>query len=58
MNGIGPRERAALALIDRDRMQLTRQQVQTLRGQVLSGDPDGAVKGLNELRRKKNNAKL
>lgn len=31
----------------RDR--LTRQQYKTLRGQVLAGDPDGAMKGLHKL---------
>lgn len=31
----------------RDR--LTRQQYKTLRGQVLAGDPDGAMKGLRRL---------
>lgn len=31
------------------RAQLTRQQFKTLRGQVLAGDTDGAMKGLKRL---------
>lgn len=29
--------------------QLTRQQFQALRGQILAGDPDGAMKGLQRI---------
>lgn len=31
---------------------LTRQQFLTLRGQILGGDPEGAMKGLERLKRK------
>ena len=32
--------------------QLTRQQYQTLKGQILAGDPTGAMKGLRKLLRR------
>lgn len=31
------------------RSQLTKQQYRTLKGQILAGDPDGAMKGLKRL---------
>ena len=40
---------AALYLVKNSRKRLTRQQYKTLRGQVLAGDADGAVKGLRKL---------
>ena len=36
----------ALARLRVNRHNLTRQQLKTLRGQVLAGDPEGAMKGL------------
>lgn len=39
----------ALIQIKGARQQLTYQQYRTLRGQVLAGDPDGAMKGLRKL---------
>lgn len=32
---------------------LTRQQIKTLRGQALSGDVDGAIKGLEKILKRK-----
>jgi len=42
----------ALMTIKACRNRLTHQQYNTLRGQVLAGDPDGALKGLRKLLRK------
>jgi hypothetical protein len=39
----------ALAELKANRGQLTRQQLLTLRGQVLAGDPDGALRGLRKI---------
>lgn len=39
----------ALIQVKACRDRLTYQQYKTLRGQVLSGDPDGALKGLRKL---------
>lgn len=39
----------ALIQIKGARQHLTAQQYRTLRGQVLAGDPDGALKGLRRL---------
>ena len=39
----------ALGHLRNAKRQLTRQQFQTLRGQILAGDPDGAMKGLQRL---------
>ena len=36
---------------------LTRQQFKTLKGQILAGDPAGAIKGLQRLLQQKNNTK-
>lgn len=40
---------AALIRIKGARRRLTWQQYKTLRGQVLSGDPDGALRGLRKI---------
>lgn len=40
---------AALALLRKNRHQLTKQQYKTLRGQILAGDPRGAAKGLRKI---------
>lgn len=39
----------ALIQIKGARHRLTTQQYRTLRGQILTGDPDGAMKGLRKL---------
>ena len=39
----------ALIKIRRNKHKLTRQQIRTLKGQVFSGDIEGAMKGLNKL---------
>lgn len=38
-----------LRIIERYRSLLTRQQFKTLRGQVLAGDADGAMRGLEKI---------
>ena len=39
----------ALMLLRNTKHRLTKQQYKTLRGQVLAGDPDGAIKGLRNI---------
>lgn len=39
----------ALIRIRRNKKQLTKQQIRTLKGQVFSGDIEGAMKGLDKL---------
>lgn len=39
----------ALMILRNTRHRLTKQQYKTLRGQVLAGDPDGAMKGLRNI---------
>ena len=39
----------ALILLKNTKHRLTKQQYKTLRGQVLAGDPDGAVRGLRNI---------
>ena len=39
----------ALATLDAHRSQLTRQQFKTLRGQILAGNDEAAMKGLQRL---------
>lgn len=46
MNGIDVK---AIIQIKGARPRLTTQQYKTLRGQVLAGDPDGAMRGLRKL---------
>ena len=51
----------ALMILRNTKHRLTKQQFKTLRGQVLAGDPDGAMKGLRNIlqrraERMKNNA--
>lgn len=45
-NGI---DTGALLLLRNTKHQLTKQQYKTLRGQVLAGDADGAVRGLRSI---------
>ena len=43
----------ALMLLRNTKHRLTKQQYKTIRGQILAGDPDGAIKGLrNVLKRR------
>lgn len=42
-------DRNALTLLKIFKKNLTKQQIKTLRGQILSGDADGARKGLYKL---------
>lgn len=39
----------ALMILRNTKHRLTKQQFRTLRGQILAGDPDGAMKGLRNL---------
>lgn len=39
----------ALMILRNTKNRLTKQQYKTLRGQVLAGDPDGAMKGLRNI---------
>ena len=39
----------ALVIIQTNNPYLTRQQFKTLRGQILAGDPEGAMKGLQNI---------
>lgn len=48
MDAINPINTQALILINRAREWLTPQQYRTLRGQVLAGDSNGALRGLQK----------
>ncbi len=39
----------ALMLLRNTKHRLTKQQYKTIRGQILAGDPDGAIKGLRNV---------
>ena len=45
--------RAALTILRNAKPLLNRQQYKTLRGQILAGDPRGAVKGLGKILRRR-----
>lgn len=45
--------RAALTILRGAKHLLNRQQYKTLRGQILAGDPRGAVKGLDKIIRRR-----
>lgn len=49
MDAINPINKQALIQLNRARSQLTRQQYKTLRGQILAGNHEAALKGLNKL---------
>ena len=49
MNDLKEKQQAALYVLSRYRRKITRQQFKTLKGQVLTGDPDGAMKGLKNI---------
>ena len=42
-------DQGAMRILRNSRDSLSRHQYKTLRGQVLAGDPDGAMKGLRKL---------
>ena len=44
--------------IKRHRNRLTKQQYKTLKGQINAGNPDGALKGLENILRGNNNGKI
>jgi hypothetical protein len=48
MTTINPIDKQALILLDRSQRQLTPQQFRTLRGQILAGNADGALRGLQK----------
>ena len=43
----------ALMLLRNTKHRLSKQQYKTLRGQILAGDPDGAMKGLRNILRRR-----
>lgn len=47
----------ALALLMEAKPRLTQQQYKTLRGQLIAGDKDGAVRGLQKILRRLDGAK-
>lgn len=47
--------RSALSRLAEHRSKLSRQQFKTLRGQILAGDIDGAMRGLNTMLSRKTN---
>ena len=49
MDGIKQKSLTALSRLKAYRTKLTTQQYKTLRGQVLAGDADGAMRGLDKL---------
>lgn len=48
----GKRERSAMLALGKLRQNLTRQQICSLRGQILSGEIDSAMRGMEHLRLK------
>lgn len=50
-------DKNAIIALKVNRHRLTWQQYKTLRGQVLAGDPDGAMKGLQRLLRRAGEAR-
>lgn len=53
MDGLKHINPTALIILKAHRSDLTAQQYQTLRGQVLAGDDEGALKGLNKILNRK-----
>lgn len=47
----------ALIQLKATKDRLSKQQYKTLRGQVLAGDPDGAMKGLRNILQRQNKSK-
>lgn len=50
-------DQGAMRILRNSRDSLSRHQYKTLRGQVLAGDPDGAMKGLRNLLSRNNRAR-
>ena len=48
----GQKERGAILALGKLRENLTRQQIRSLRGQILSGEIDSAMRGMEHLRLK------
>lgn len=42
-------DQGALMLLRNTKHRLSKQQYKTIRGQILAGDPDGAIKGLRNI---------
>lgn len=57
MDALKPINTRALIQIKGARQHLTAQQYRTLKGQVLAGDPDGAMKGLRKIMQQKGRQK-
>ena len=53
MSDLKPINPMALLALKAHRSQLTPQQYRTLRGQVLAGDDEGALKGLCKIKRRR-----
>ena len=49
MDAVNPINKQALIQINRARKRLSPQQYKTLRGQLLAGDADGALRGLKKV---------
>lgn len=49
MDALTTTQKAALDLLRKHRNQLTSQQIKTLKGQALTGDPEGAMRGLQRI---------
>ena len=53
MDAINPINTQALAQLNRARNILTRQQFKTLRGQILAGEHEAALKGLQKIKERR-----
>lgn len=49
MDALTTTQKAALDQLGNHRDKLTSQQIKTLKGQVLAGDPEGAMRGLQRI---------
>lgn len=49
MNTNNKIDQGAIMLLRNTKHRLSKQQYKTLRGQILAGDPDGAIKGLRNI---------
>ena len=47
-------DQGAMRILRNNKYDLSRHQYKTLRGQILAGDPDGAMKGLRKLLQRNN----
>lgn len=53
MDAVNPINQQALIQLNRARESLTRQQFKTLRGQILAGNHEAALKGLQKIQERK-----